>query len=189
MPLIFCMLRSMNLNFTFDSSKILASIGIVHEFLLFLRDSGMYHYFPFSDDDLTNSELVQAQVDRDAEHFQLGAATDELARYWESHAVAINNALAPYLAREGLTLEPSYTCALTCYGPYGYYYTPATVYVNITERTTDEHIQTILHELLHLVLYERTKDLGGVELEHVIDCTFVEVFGEIFPDYRVQDMA
>lgn len=91
-----------------------------------------------------------------------------------------------YLAREKLSVLSSYTCALTFYGPYGYYYTPDTVCLNVTKGTTEFMVQTLLHEFLHLVLFERVKDLPDKEVETIIDKTFLEIFGELFPEYYVQ---
>jgi hypothetical protein len=176
----------MKLNFVFNTDKIQESIGIVSEFLPDLKSSGMYYYFPFAGDTLKDADFVQAQIARDTEQFHLGDVLRQLQEYWETHEEKINNALSKYLAREKLSILPLYTCALTFYGPYGYYYTPDVVYLNVTKGTTELMTQTLLHEFLHLVLFEQTKNLSDREVETVIDKTFVEIFGRLFPEYYVQ---
>ncbi len=176
----------MKLNFVFNTDKIQESIGIVSEFLPDLKSSGMYHYFPFSDDDLKSGDALRVKIVRDIEQFHLGNVLKQLQEYWEAHEGEINEVLSEYLAREKLSILPSYTCALTFYGPYGYYHTPDIVYLNITKRTTEFTIQTLLHEFLHLVLFERVKDLPDKEVETIIDKTFVEIFGKIFLNYYTQ---
>jgi hypothetical protein len=176
----------MKLNFVFNTDKIEESIGIVSEFLPDLKSSGMYHYFPFMDGTLKDADLVQAQIARDTAEFHPDNVSKQLQEYWEAHEEEINEALSEYLTREKLSVLPSYTCALTFYGPYGYYHTPDVVYLNITKGTTEFMIQTLLHEFLHLVLFERVKDLPDKEVETIIDKTFLEIFGELFPDYYVQ---
>lgn len=176
----------MKLNFVFNTDKIQESIGIVSEFLPDLKSSGMYHYFPFTEDVLKDADFVRAQIARDTEQFRLDNVLKQIQEYWDTHEEKINMALSEYLSREKLSILPSYTCALTFYGPYGYYYTPDIVYLNVIKGTTEFMIQTLLHEFLHLVLFEQTKNLPGGEAETVIDKTFVEIFGRLFPDYYVQ---
>jgi hypothetical protein len=179
-------MNDMKLKFVFNTNKIQESIGIVSEFLPDLKSSGMYHYFPFTEDALKDADFVQAQIARDTEQFHLDDVLKQLQEYWAAHKEKINSALFEYLAREKLLILPSYTCALTFYGPYGYYHTPDIVYLNITKGTTEFMIQTLLHEFLHLVLFERAKGLSDREVESIIDKTFVEIFGGLFPGYYVQ---
>jgi hypothetical protein len=174
------------LNLVFSTDKIQESIGIVSEFLSDLKSSGMYHYFPFSEGDLKDIDILGAQITHDMEQFHLDDVLKQLQEYWGAHEEKINAALSGYLTREQLSVLPSYTSALTFYGPYGYYHTPDTVYLNTTKGTTEFMIQTLLHEFLHLVLFERVKDLPDKEVETIIDKTFLEIFGELFPDYYVQ---
>lgn len=176
----------MELNFVFNTDKIQESIGIVSEFLPDLKSSGMYHYFPFTEGTLKDADFVQAQIARDTEQLHLDDVLKQLQEYWDTHEEKINAALSEYLVREKLSILPSYTCALTFYGPYGYYHTPNIVYLNITKGTTEFTIQTLLHEFLHLVLFEQVRGLSDREVETVIDKTFVEIFGRLFPDYYVQ---
>lgn len=187
MPLFFSMIDSMKLNLVFNTDKILESLGIVSEFLPDLKSSGMYHYFPFTEDVLKDGDFVRAQIARDTEQFHLSDILKELQEYWEVREEEVNDALSEYLTREKLPTLPSYTCALTFYGPYGYYHTPDIVYLNVTKGTTEFMIQTLLHEFLHLVLFERVKGLAEREVETVIDKAFVEIFGRLFPNYYVQE--
>lgn len=180
------MIRNMKLNFIFNTDKIQESVEIVREFLPDMKRSGMYHYFPFAENDLQNTDVIQAQIDRDIEQFHLDNTTRDLKGYWEAHAEKINNALSSYLECENLPLNSVYVCAITFYGPYGFYNTPDTIYLNITKGEIEFMIQTLLHEFLHLLLFERVKSLPENEVESVIDKTFVEIFGNLFPDYYVQ---
>jgi hypothetical protein len=176
----------MKLNFIFNTDKIEESVEIVSKFLPDLKRSGMYHYFPFTENDLQNTDAIQAQIARDIEQFHLDNTTRELQDYWEAHKEKINDALFAYLERENLSVSSPYICATTFYGPYGFYHTPDTIHLNITKGEIDFMIQTLLHEFLHLLLFERVRSLPENEGESVIDKTFVEIFGDLFPDYYVQ---
>lgn len=81
MPLFFSMIDSMKLNFVFSTDKIQESIGIVSEFLPDLKSSGMYHYFPFVDDDLKNEGALHAQIIHDMEQFHVGDVLKQLQEY------------------------------------------------------------------------------------------------------------
>ena len=46
--------------------------------------------------------------------------------------------------------------------------------------------ETMLHELLHLVLSDRLEALSYIEREKLVDDTFVEIWGGEFPSYEKQ---
>ena len=81
---------------------------------------------------------------------------------------------------------PRYLCVITPYGPYGFYRTPDTIFVNVSKRNVEQWFETLFHEMLHLILFEETQNKPWQESERIIDQTFVRVFGGLFPKYQVQ---
>ncbi len=173
----------MTLGFDISEGGIVASAKIVKEFIPFLEEMKMYYYFPFTQNATT--EIIKAQIKIDSDTFKFTEAVNSLHQSWEKFAPDIITKLNT-LSKDSVT--NTYICIPTFYGPYGYYYTPDTVYVNVTKGIPDEWIETLVHELLHLILEQEIKKLSHLEEERFIDKTFVELFGDIFPNYQVQNI-
>lgn len=169
------------LDFDVSEKSIIESAEIVKEFISFLEEMKMYYCFPFSQNDCT--EEIQIQIKKDSETFNYIEAEKKMKESWAKYAPSI----IPKLSTLTNSIHLGrYRCVLTFYGPYGYYYTPDTIYVNITKGTPDEWMETLLHELLHLIFSEKIEGMEHLEEERFIDSTFVDLFGDIFPNYQVQ---
>ena len=173
-------MKDLALDFDASEKSIIESIEIVKEFISFLEEMKMYYYFPFSE---MSEAVIQTQIKVDSETFRLTDAETNIKVAWKKYASGIISKLSTITDTSNLN---AYRCVLTFYGPYGYYYTPDTIYVNITKGTPDEWIETLLHELLHLIFSEKIEGMEHLEEERFIDSKFVELFGDIFPNYQVQ---
>jgi hypothetical protein len=176
-------MKDLTLNFDVSEKSIIESAEIVKEFVSFLEEMKMYYYFPFSQN--ASTEDIKAQIKKDSVTFKIVEAEKNIKESWSKYAHSIIPKLSTLA--NGAHLG-RYRCALTFYGPYGYYYTPDTIYVNITKGTPDEWIETLLHELLHLIFSEKIESMEHLEEERFIDSTFVDLFGDIFPNYKVQNI-
>lgn len=176
-------MKNFELNFDASEKSILASAEIVKEFVSFLEDMKMYYYFPFTQND--SVEDIQTQIKIDSETFKFNEAVNNLKESWEKYSPDI---IPKLTLLSNNTEVRTCRCVPTFYGPYGYYYTPDTIYINITKGNSDEWIETLIHEMLHLILSEKIEGMAHLEEERFIDATFVEYFGEIFPNYVVQNI-
>ncbi|MCA9361743.1 hypothetical protein KC906_00050, partial [Candidatus Kaiserbacteria bacterium] len=124
---------------------------------------------------------VARQIELDVDKFELNVASEKLQTLWNS----LNNDSV-----EGDSLyAKDYICVVTMYGPRGFFYTPNTIYVNVTFDSERDWVQTMLHEMLHLAHFEETKELAHAEREGFIDKKFIELWGDTFPEYSKQKIS
>lgn len=176
-------MKDLVLNFDVSEESIIESAEIIKEFVPFLEEMKMYYYFPFSQKDTTDT--IRTQIQKDSNTFKYVETEKSIKQGWEKYAPDIIPKLSTILSDS----HPNkYRCVLTFYGPYGYYYTPDTIYINVTKSSPDEWIETLVHEMLHLILSEKIEEMTHLEEERFIDATFIELFGSIFPNYKVQNI-
>lgn len=169
----------------FSTKNILESVKVVTGLYSDLLLQRVYYYFPFTEEQLRAEECIQEQIERDSKKIDIKSAEKELIQFWDTHKTQIYLALNT-LRDEGKTILPIYKCNLTFYGSYGYYYTPDTIFLNIGKGKSEFWAETLLHEFLHLVLYNELLNLPYSESEKIVDEMFVQLFGNIFPNYQKQ---
>lgn len=169
-----------HITFIADTEPLFKSKEIVSEFVPFLKSNGYEYRYPFGED--LNVDAVKKQILQDAEHFHLLETCTKIQLMWESF-VSNNQVFKEYPL-----FSQDFTCVLTMYGPRGFFYTPDTVYVNITFDSGQAWLQTMLHEMLHLVHFEETKKMTHSEREGFIDDKFIELWGDVFPEYSEYTM-
>lgn len=179
----------MNTKFTFifDIETIEKSILITKSFLDDLKKSGMYYYFPFTAEQLLDKDQVLKIIQQDIDKNNITLKKEELENFWDIKKEKIIDIINDFSVEKNLTLLPEYFCVLTPYGPYGYYHTPNIIFLNTNKGETEFVIETALHEFLHLLLFETLSVMSDEGAEKLVDATFVKLFGEMFPNYKVQD--
>ena len=175
--------RKLEIEFILSVEKIIESVHIVEGFIPFLEKRNMFYSFPFQSDILAREAAVEEQILNDIHKYRAGATLEQLTVAWNEKESLVTQAFADICGVDDFAL---YKCILTFYGPYGYYHTPNTIYINISKGAPNKWIETCVHELLHLVLFEETKDLSYEAREQTIDSKFDEIFGHIFPQHHVQ---
>ncbi len=112
-----------------------------------------------------------------------------LRALWRERASHIVPPLRRYCAQRGIALGKEYRCFVTFYGPYGFYDLPRTIYVSVANDRSEEFLlETALHELLHIIL--RTvgeRFCTHIDEERAVDALFRALWGDVFPNYEVQD--
>lgn len=177
------MATKISLRFTDEDTHIFRSIEIVQNFLSFLEQSDMYYRFPFTPDELDTAE-IQKQIREDKHRYQSSKKVKSLLQEWQKYEAEIDEGL------QKLNLsftQSTYNCVLTFYGPHGYFHTTEGIFVNVTKKSVKNWLETSLHELLHILMFEQTKELNYEERERVIDTAFTKAFGEIFPNHYIQN--
>jgi len=95
----------------------------------------------------------------------------------------------------GLNLKTKnkYICYISLYGPSGQFNYPDVVNLRVSNaKDIKEANETIVHELIHLLIYNKAKKLklSYKQTEGVIDLFFTETkLKIIFPQYRIQSIA
>ncbi len=180
------MKKTFNIDFSISINEIAESARITEEFIPFLENSKMYFYYPFSGE--LNEHKLHEQIAEDSATFDLETAEKKMREEWNQHKEKIIS-LVQSKSDIADAMNNNFKCVLTFYGPYGYFYTPDTVFVNVTKKEPTFWLETCLHEILHLVFESQDLDLSYEELEKKVDQSFVELFSEIFPQYETQEFC
>lgn len=92
-----------------------------------------------------------------------------------------------------LNIRDKYICYISLYGPEGQFKYPDTINLRISNiKDIKEANETIVHELIHLLIYNKAKKLklNYKQTEGVVDLFFTETkLKAIFPQYKLQSMA
>lgn len=169
----------MKLFFTTNEKQLLKGVSIAGNFLEYLKSSGMYFRYPFAPN--TPPAKIIQQIKIDYEQFSLASAKTELEKKWDSEQKRILINLDKFLKTEGVSLSDEYYCVVSVYGPYGFYETPNTIFLNVAEmnaKGVEFVFDTILHELLHLLFDDKIKDFSPEKKEEFVDNAFAKIFGQ-----------
>ncbi len=169
----------------FSAGNVSESVKVLKEIYQDLPSNRLYFYFPFTEEELQSEKYINEQIERDSKKINIEVANKELSQFWNNNKDQMQKAF-DILASEGSTVFPVYRCNLTYYGTYGYYQTPDTIFVNISKGSVEFWAETLLHELLHLVLYNQILNLSYKEAEIIVDRMFIRLFGSLFPNYQEQ---
>lgn len=174
----------MKISINFSDEELLRSVKIVEDFLPYLTSQGMFFYFPFTK--TGDREAVLKQINKDMMTYSPKVFLVKLENLWQELAPEILNRLSKFIVNSNEKIFTDYFCWLTMYGPYGYYDQPNKVYVNITKGNTEFMIETMLHEIIHLIVGQSSVNLSE-NIEGTVDALFAATFGDIFPNYYVQN--
>lgn len=159
-----------------DAAKAREQLETLAEFKKTLPAVGMYFRYP---------AVINVDADFGSEHFR--EKEKAIREAWEGRQEAIAAAVADVLRGYGISETADIRCYLVALGPYGYYNAPGEVFVNIWDAATENILETIVHESLHLALTERTAGLSYEDTERFIDEQFMKGrLAEAFPGYVAQ---
>ncbi|MFH1656244.1 MAG: hypothetical protein ABH956_00535 [Candidatus Nealsonbacteria bacterium] len=86
-----------------------------------------------------------------------------------------------------------YLCYISLYGPEGQFKYPNVIHLRISNmKDIETSNETIAHELIHLLIYNKVKKLklNYKETEVMVDSFFIDTkLKTIFPKYKLQNMA
>lgn len=88
-------------------------------------------------------------------------------------------------------MKDKYICYLSLYGPQGQYKSPNIINIRIaTQNDLFESCETIAHELIHLIVDPKIKNLNYELNEGITDLFFKKTkLKTLFPEYRLQSIA
>lgn len=173
----------MEIYFEYNDKSVRRSIDILRPFL-----SDMPRVMPFRyPEELLNGKDNSLVIEDDNHLYNASNMKNALVHLWREKKNVILNALVSYCEKGGISLCEEYSCVVTFYGPYGFYELPNSIFLNVAMGKDVEFLfETMLHELLHIVLNDQLEDLLYVEREKMVDNTFVKIWGDEFPSYRKQ---
>lgn len=100
----------------------------------------------------------------------------QLRNDWKKYGKAVTFAVRQLARQERGVLQHSYQCVVTPFGTQGYYHTPSTIFISSQAKHPDSPFLTLLHELTHLILFERTKGCPTSTTEKSVDAAVRKYF-------------
>lgn len=178
----------MNIKIHSDIPYIIKSLEVVEEIVPDLKSMGYYYYYPFNN--LVPEDKIITQIRADIEEKKFIEKVESVIKEWGKIEKEVLDELRKFISDRKYVTTQELFCILTMYGPYGYFYTPQTVYVNIEqEKDVSFFLGVMLHESLHLILENDEHYLNKtyIEKEKEVDETFISLFGRYFPNYMIQE--
>jgi len=115
--------------------------------------------------------------------------TKKVKNNWQK----IKKGLFYILSSFNLKIEDKYVCHISLYGPEGQFKYPNIVNLRVKNNKDIKNAnETIAHELIHLLIYNRTKKLklNYRQTEGLVDLFFAETkLKTIFPRYKFQSVG
>ncbi len=171
----------MNLIFCLSDECLLRSIFHAQQIA---RDAPKDLFMRLPETDNYREDIVQQRS-----AYRMRERSDAVVALWKNVEQRVKESLKLHCEQNALPLRADYTVILTTYGPYGSYEAPETIYASVVhDKGALFTLETVLHELLHLILSEKTKHLSYAETERYVDKTFLSLWRGIFPQYRAQNI-
>jgi hypothetical protein len=177
----------MKLKVIYNLDKIKIQLSFIEKNLTFFKRNKMFFYFPFESIKRISKEDVDKQILKDEKYFQIRKKLKILEKKWKQIESTVFDHLLKYNKKEkALNFRKEYECLLSFYGCYGYYNFPNEIFINVDAKT-EFIIETIIHELIHLMVYKNTRTKSYEEIEKIVDKIFVDSgLSKIFQKYKVQ---
>ncbi len=173
------------ISINYNEKIILEDIFEIRKNLRFFKKNNIPIYFPFSNEMLKDRKKLVNQIIEDGKN-----------SYPESIVAGINKFLARYEKEiidnlrgydSSFKIRKKYKVFLNYYGCDGYYNFPDTIVINIHDKNTEYMLETLFHELIHLLIFESQKRKRFEETEKIVDKIFIKAgLKFFFPDYKVQ---
>ena len=97
------------------------------------------------------------------------------------------------LNNSNLKVRDKYFCHISLYGPEGQFNYPSIVNLRVANSRDIKNVnETIAHEIIHLVIYNKVKKLklNYEQTEGLVDLFFIETkLKDIFPNYKIQNIS
>jgi hypothetical protein len=179
----------MKLKILYNSNEIKRQLPFIEKNVSHFKKNKMFFYFPFESLEKMSTKEIQEQICKDEKNFQIEKFKKKLEKEWNKKEKFIFEALKNYNDNENVfEFKKEYKCFLTFYGSYGYFEYPNIIFINVDAKI-EFIMETIVHELIHLLIFEKMKNKSYLEIEKKVDKIFINSgIGKIFPNYKIQDI-
>ncbi len=179
----------MNIKFVFNEKSIRGEFSTLQMFLSKMQSNKIPYYFPFiTTNNEKNRDYIARKIKEDMNNLLYKKRCVAAKKEWLKLKNPIINYLSinPIIKKHG-KLRSKYVCIMTPYGPQGYYNPPHTIIVSIKLNKISNILETIMHELIHLILYEYLKRFSYRKQEKIIDNIILKSdLKNIFTKYKSQ---
>jgi hypothetical protein len=177
----------MKIQIIYDENQIKKELNFIEECIPYFKRNKMFFYFPFDNTSKKDSLIIDEQIKKDEEKFKIKSTKGKIVKAWEEKELAVLDLLEKYNKKNNcLDIKKEYKCFLMFYGCYGYYDYPDKIFVNINAKI-DFILETIIHELIHLFVYEKSQNMKYQEIENLVDSIIIKSgLKNIFTKYEKQ---
>lgn len=178
----------MDIKFIFNKKDVQGEFSRLQSFLFKMRDNRIPYYFPFTATNIKNHKYITNKIKKDINNLVYKRKYLSTKKEWlKLKNIIINFLLANPVIKKYGKLRSKYICIMTPYGPQGYYNPPNTIVVSIKLNKNSDIFETIVHELIHLILYDRLKSFSYKKREKTVDDIILKSnFKNIFTKYKSQ---
>lgn len=175
----------MKVQIIYDKNQIKKELNFIKENIPHFEKNKMFFYFPF--ESILDNSIINEQIKNDEKKFKIREIEKKLLDEWTKKEKTVFDLLEKYNKKKKcLNIKKEYRCFLTFYGCYGYYDYPDKIFINVNVEI-DFILETIIHELIHLFVYEKANSMEYSEIENLVDSIFIESgLKNIFTKYENQ---
>jgi len=169
----------MKFSVKYNKKSILKEISEIKEILPDIRKYNIKHYFPFKDN--TN---IKEQIIKDEKRDNPLDKKKKVNLWITKNKEEIEKVISSIGFK--VSKNKKFIIFLNLYGPEGYFYVPNIIIANIHNKKIDFITETIIHELIHLLIEKKYKNKSYQEKEILVDNILVTNFKKIIPNYKPQ---
>lgn len=160
------------ISINYNEKIILEDIFEIRKNLRFFKKNNIPVYFPFSNETLKNKKKIINQINEDGKNSHPENIAAEINKFLARYEKEIIDNLREY--DHSFKIRKRYKVFLNYYGCDGYYNFPDTIVINIHDKNTEYMLETLFHELIHLLIFESQKRKGFEETEKIVDKIFIK---------------
>lgn len=177
----------MKIDIVYDTNRIKRELPFIASNIAYFEKNKMFSYFPFKIESNIDLDEIDRQIIKDENHFQITTLQNTICEEWAKKEALVFKYLNDFNKVVNVfEFENEYTCFLTFYGCYGYYDYPNEIYVNVDAKP-EFIIETIVHELIHLLIQKKMGMKPHQEIEEFVDDVFKSSgLAELFTNYESQ---
>ncbi len=179
----------MKIKIIYDKKQIKKELPFIERNIQHFKKNKMFFYFPFEPVAMKDNLMINKQIKKDEERLKIEQTKNKIINEWEKKEEIVFKLLREYNNIEKcMEIRGKYVCFLIFYGCYGYYDYPDKIFININAKI-EFILETIIHELIHLFVYQKSKNKEYHEIESLVDSIFINSgLNEIFSKYKKQDI-
>jgi hypothetical protein len=141
-----------------------------------IKKLSWYHENDYEPDLPKNKKDIEKEIIDEYNPQEFNESQEKIQKAWQTFTLEL-----PEKLKDIADLEETYSIIMTKYGVKGSYNLPNKIIINIRNRTTDDIIRTIIHEIIHLSIEKMIIKfkVSHWQKERIVDLIFDQIYPEI----------